>query len=78
VTPHDSGLLELSQALSKYVRAEVRQSSPQVGEALRSEHELADDEQRPTLADQVQCPRYPARIPVAALYRHHRSLADQS
>jgi predicted enzyme related to lactoylglutathione lyase len=42
----------------------------QVGEALRAEDELADDEQGPSLADHVERPRDAARVAVRALSGH--------
>lgn len=58
----DLGLLELAQALGEDVRAHVWQAGPQIGEALRAEQQLAHDEQRPALADDVERARHPAAV----------------
>ena len=44
--------------------AGVGQAGTKVGEALRSENQLADDEQRPPLADQIEGARDAAGISV--------------
>jgi hypothetical protein len=52
--PEHARLLELAEALREHALAGPRQSPPQVGEALRAEQQLAHDEQRPPLADQIE------------------------
>ena len=69
--PQYSGGLELAQALGEDVGADVGQPRAQVGEALGAEQQLADDEQRPALADDVEGPRDPAAVAVRALRRRH-------
>jgi hypothetical protein len=49
----DPGLLQLAQSLAENVRADVGDAGAEVGEALRPEEELPDDEQRPSLSQQV-------------------------
>ena len=50
----DSGLLQLAQPLGQDVLAHPRQSAVQVGEPLRSEHQLADHQECPPLPDHVE------------------------
>ena len=75
-TAEEPGLLELAQALGEHVGAQVRQARAQVGEALRAEQQLAHDQQRPALADDIEGARDaaavavgPFRWPSAAVYR---------
>jgi len=62
--PHDSGSLKPAQALGKDVGDHARQARLKVGEALGTELQLAHDQQRPALTDQVEGVRRCA--PVAA------------
>ena len=64
---HDADLLELAQALREHVRARVREPGAEVGEALRAEQQLAHDQQRPALADEVEGAGDAARLAVCAL-----------
>jgi hypothetical protein len=50
--PHDAGGLELAQARGEHVRADAREAEAQVRVALGPAEQLADDQQRPPLADQ--------------------------
>ena len=59
--------LEVAQALGEDVRADVWESGAQVGEALGPQQQLADDEQRPALADDVERACDPAAVAVGAL-----------
>jgi hypothetical protein len=52
-------MLEFSKSNGKQVRAGVRQSVPQLGEALRHQEQLPDDQQRPPLPDNVESPSHP-------------------
>jgi len=61
---HDAGRLEFLQAGGQDVRADARQALEQVGEAARPEQQLADHEQRPALADEVERPREAAELGV--------------
>ena len=65
---HDPALLELAQPGREDVRADAGQAGGQVGEPFRAEHELAHDEQRPALADEVERVRDSAELAVAS---HH-------
>src|SRR3954454_21947005 len=67
---HEARLLEIAQALGQDVGADVGQSGAQIGEALGAQQQLADDEEGPALADEVEGPRDPAAIAVGALGRH--------
>ena len=75
---HEPGLLELAQALGEHVGAEARQAGAQVGEALRAEQQLADDQQRPALADDVEGARDAAAVAVGPFGRHRRQSTDFS
>ena len=66
----EPGLLELAQALGEHVGAQVRQAGPQVREALRAEQQLADDQQRPALADDVEGARDAAAVAVGPFGGH--------
>src|SRR5829696_5193968 len=50
----EAGGLELLQAVGEDVRPDSRQVVEQVGVALRPVHQLANDEQRPALADEAE------------------------
>ena len=72
--PDDAGVLELPQPLGEDVRAGLGQAGVQVGEALGAEEQVADDEQRPALPDEVE--GVSGRAPVAvAAHRDHASQA---
>ena len=54
----DTGLLQLAQSLREDVGAGVGKPRTQVGEALRPEQQLTDDEQRPaTVRDSIKATR---------------------
>jgi len=72
---HYAGLLQLTQALSEDVGAELRKSRPQVGESLRPEQQLADNQQRPALADDVQRTCNPAPVAIGSFAGHAAILA---
>ena len=74
VAPDDAALLKLAQALREHVGADVRQAGAQVGEALRAEQQLAHDEQRPALADEVERAGDSAAVAVGP---HELSLSNQ-
>jgi len=63
---HDRHSLELRQPLRENIRADAGQALPQVGEALGAEHQLAHDQQRPALADEVEGMSRRASVVVAA------------
>jgi hypothetical protein len=67
VVLEDPGRLEVAQALREDVGAEVGQAGAQVGEALGAEQQLAHDEERPALADDVEGAGDATAIPVRAL-----------
>ena len=67
----DARLLEVAQALGEDVGADVWESGAQVGEALGPQQQLADDEQGPALADDVEGACDPAAVAVRALRRRH-------
>jgi len=69
-TTHQARLLEIAQALGQDVGADVRQSGAQIGEALGAQQQLADDEEGPALAHEVEGARDPAAVAVGALARH--------
>ena len=75
---HDAAFLELAESLGEHVRARAERDA-EIAEALRSQEELADDEQRPALPDDVEGPGDTAGISVAAQARHGSilSLAHQ-
>ena len=62
--PHDSRPLELAQALSEDVGAGVDDARAKIREALGAEQQLADDQQRPALADEIEGMRRRARFAV--------------
>ena len=61
---HQPGALQLAQALGEHVGADLRQPGAQVGEALGAEQQLAHDQQRPALADEVERARDAAAVSV--------------
>jgi hypothetical protein len=65
-------LLELAQPLGEHVGAELLQPGAEVGEALRPEHELADDEQRPALAHYIERAGDAARVAIGAPDGHRQ------
>jgi hypothetical protein len=52
--PHDSAGLEVAQPRREDVRADARQSAQQVGVAPGPVQQVADDQQRPALADELE------------------------
>src|SRR5205085_1065202 len=58
--------LEGLEALRQHVGADAGKARAQIAEALRAEHELAHDEEGPTLADEVERMGRPAGVVVAA------------
>ena len=66
---HDAAGLELAESLRQHVRARA-EGGPEIGEALRPEQELADDGQRPALADDVESSGDPARVSIATQAGH--------
>jgi len=74
--PHgDAGGLELAQPRGEQVRRDPRQAVAQVGVAARpAQEQLADDEQRPAIADDVEGLRERAELAVGP---HPGSLSDE-
>ena len=70
----DAVLLQAGQAVGEDVRADAGQPVGQVGEPLGAEQQLADDERRPALADDVERDRGRTALTVAlhALRRYQR------
>src|SRR5262249_49119480 len=60
----DACLLEFSQPGGEHVGRDTWESRMQIGVPKRSEKQLADDEQRPAIAEHVQCLRDRAVLPV--------------
>ena len=58
--------------------ATPRQARAQVAEALRPQHELAHDQERPALADHVQRARHAAAVAVGPHRRHENSVVGLS
>jgi hypothetical protein len=58
--PHDARLFELPESVRDDARLGVGESCAQVGEALRPEQQLADHQERPALADDVEGARHRA------------------
>jgi hypothetical protein len=52
-------VFEFPESVREQVRADVGQSMPQFGEALRRQEQLADDQQSPSLTDDVEGPGDP-------------------
>ncbi len=71
---HDARLLELAEALGQDVGTGAGQTRSQVGEALRAEQQLADHQERPPLAHQVEGTRDPARVAVGSHAIHSPSI----
>ena len=69
---YDAGSVELVEPLGEDVLAHLAKPASEVGEALRPEQQLAHDEQRPALADDVERARDPAGITVGTTF-HLRS-----
>src|SRR5206468_3901520 len=65
-------LLELAQPDRQPLRRHVREQSPQVAEATRPGQQVADDQQRPALADGLERARREAEVTVT---RAHLSSA---
>src|SRR5262249_21641193 len=63
--PDDSTAFELLEPLGEHVRRDPREARAQVGEALRPEDEVADDEQRPAFPDEIERAGDPAVLSVA-------------
>ena len=69
----DARALEFAQAIGDDVGARVREASLEIGETLRPEQQLADHEQRPALADEIESVGDRAAIAVCTLGRHVRT-----
>ena len=65
----DAGLLQAHQALRQHVGADAGEVCPDLAEAAGAEDQLAHDEQRPTLADELQGERGTASVVVPTLAR---------
>jgi hypothetical protein len=50
----DADLLQLPEALTEHVRADVGDPGAKVREPLRADHQLSDDQQSPPLPDQIE------------------------
>ena len=61
-----AGGFKRAQALGEDVRADAREARLEVGVALGAQEEIADDEQRPALADDVERAGRGAELLVAA------------
>src|SRR5919112_1953715 len=70
--PHDPGPLELAPALGEDVWARARQAGAQIGEALGAEQQLANHQERPALAYQVEGVGGGASVAVRAHGSHAR------
>ena len=68
--PYGSRSLELAKSLCQDVGAGGWQALAQVGEALRAQQQLANDQQRPTLADEVESVGETTRLAIGALGCH--------
>jgi len=66
VAADDARALKLVQPLGEDVRADPVQAGPQLDEPFRPEDQLADDQQRPPVADDVEGAGDPAGVVVAA------------
>jgi hypothetical protein len=64
---NDARLLQLPQSLGEDVGGRAADVAGQLGEAQRPEQQLADDQQRPALADPVESSGETARLVVEAL-----------
>src|SRR5207248_9648353 len=64
--------LELLEAGGEHVRADPRQSAAEVGEALRAEEQVTDEEQRPALADEVERASDTAELVIAPTRHEHK------
>ena len=61
---NDAGVLELFQPIGQDVGRDAGQALAQIGEAVWADEQIAHDEQRPTLADQLEGARQAAELPV--------------
>ena len=62
----DLPLLEVPEAAGEHVRRRVWKARAEVGEPLRAQDQLADDQQRPAVPDQVEGVGDPAGVSVGA------------
>src|SRR5688572_9284349 len=69
--PDDAVRLELAEALREHVRACARKARADVGEALRPVAQLAEDQDGPAFAYQLERVGEPAEVVVCALLRRH-------
>ena len=74
--PEHAGPFELTQALGEDVGGDARKVRAEVGEPLRPQHQLADDEQCPPFAHHIERPRDAARVAVGTFAGHAPSLAQ--
>src|SRR5687768_13719556 len=74
----DPRFLQLLEALGEDVRADARQTGAEVGETLRTEDQLANDQEGPPLADEVEGVGRRASIFVAASGCHDRKFKASS
>ena len=61
----------MAQPLGQQARAHPGQPVEQIGEALRAGGEVADEQQRPSLADEVERVRQAAVLTVGATHTRH-------
>ena len=66
-------LLEKREPFAENARADAGEPAPQIAEALRSEEQLAHDEDRPALADDLRRAGDRTELRIAEL-RHARSV----
>ena len=69
--PHDTGALEVAEPSREDVRADAGERVREIGVAPLAEHQLAHDEQRPAIPDQVEGVGDGAVL-VVALHGHDR------
>ena len=67
---HDPGPFELAQSLGEDVGTRVGQTGPQVGKAFWAKQQLTHDQQRPTLAHEIEGVGRGAPVVVCAHSRH--------
>jgi hypothetical protein len=64
VARDDSVLLELPESDRQPFRGHVREQAPQLAEAARSGQKVANDQQRPAIADGLERARGETEVPV--------------
>ena len=64
------------EPVGEHARADVAQAAAQIAEALRPEEELADDEDRPALADDLGRARDRAELRILEI-RHPHSIDER-